>query len=84
MINEGNHPDHNLLLQHVESHDDITRNNSENGILGDPTSKSSEFAALKENVSEMEKIRSVGKLEVFHNQLVRHFSVKPSNSIELS
>ena len=61
LTNGGKQPDHKTLLQHVLSDDSISGNTSDNSELEDHTPKRPELDGLNAEVTEMEKIRSVGK-----------------------
>ena len=61
LTNGGKQPDPKTLLQHIPPGDDISENTSDYSELKDHNSKRSEFDGLNADVTEMEKIRSVGK-----------------------
>ena len=60
LIIGGKQPDHKTLLKHVPSDDSISGNESTRSQLDEQGSKSSEMGSLNAEITEMEKIRSVG------------------------
>ena len=62
LINSGKKPDHKTLLKHVLSDDSTLENSSDHSQLKDHESISSNLGGLNAEVTEMEKIRSVGNV----------------------
>ena len=62
LIMGGKQPDHKTLLKHVPLDDGISGNESTDSQLDDHGQKSSDMGGLNAEITEMEKIRSVGNI----------------------
>ena len=75
LTNNGQQPDHKILLQHV-SDDDIAGNASFHSHSDhDSELSTSELDGLNSEVTEMEKIRSVGKGNILIDLHMFQFSI---------
>lgn len=74
LIIGGKQPDHKTLLKHVPSHDSISGNESSHSQLDEHGPKPSEMGGLNAEITEMEKIRSVGnirfRIKYIHKEII--------------
>ena len=61
MIKDRKHPDPETLLKHVLSDDNISHNGSGQNDFDTQSSKAPDIGTLNSEITEMEKIKSVGK-----------------------
>ena len=65
MIKDRKHPDPETLLKHVLSDDNISHNVSVEKDFDTQSSKTSDIGALNADITEMEKIKSVGMYKFY-------------------
>ena len=63
LLKERKHPDPETLLKHVSSDDTVSTNLSVQTDLESNAMKQAEIGALNADITEIEKIKSVGKCE---------------------
>ena len=65
MIKDRKHPDPETLLKHVLSDDNISHNVSGEKDFDTQSSKKSDIGTLNADITEMEKIKSVGMYKFY-------------------
>ena len=72
MIKDRKHPDPETLLKHVLSDDNISHNGSGQNDFDTQSSKAPDIGTLNSEITEMEKIKSVGKHKFLYISTLLH------------